>query len=762
MRSCETPLVRGTLAFLACLAWCGAVGSPPHVGPGVALFLLGCVAPGAIRIWVAMAGVALVLGSVHGLGGSPTAPHPDRPTTVWGHIVSAVETEEGRTAARVAPRVYRQKGSARVLAEPFRTSLPGSVLVSPGARVRVQGYLRPGMPLANGNRATCGEKRLFVKSPRLVRSEASGSWLSRPLEALRSRLERAGAAHLSRPGPRGLFPALLLGRTDRLPDEMLLGLRRSGLGHLLAVSGLHVGLVAAGAFLLGGLWSRRHGSWLAILATIGYAALVGPRPSVVRAAVMVLVAIGAGSMARRASGVECLAVAVVGLLFTQPDLVRDLSFRLTCSAVAAILLLGPRFEARWLDRPLWLRRSLAVSLAAQLGTMPWTASSFFHVSPAAPVLNLVAVPCTALLLGSYMLWGLCGLVAPALAAWTAPAVDLLSFPLEVMAGWPAKTTLSAPVAWSVPVALGVAAAAVGILRLARRALLVVVAIGLVASVLGGNRAPRAYQVWMLDVGQGESLLLSSPKGVVLVDGGGWRAPGFGPRHLLPALARLGVRRVDAVIVSHVDRDHCGGLAEVAVLLPVREAWMTPAALRHPCGRSVAGRAGAVRLLWRGERATAAGWSFETLHPPPGRRGAGNEDSLVLMAVGAANRILLTGDIGERTEREILRRWEPSRLGADLLKVAHHGSRFSSSLDWLRTVRPSVALVSSGVGNLYDHPAAETLRRLASVRAATLSTRRLGRVGLELASHGRTRLISVAVPRHTCGPVAAEGRVTMWR
>ena len=244
---------------------------------------------------------------------------------------------------------------------------------------------------------------------------------------------------------------------------------------------------------------------------------------------------------------------------------------------------------------------------------------------------------------------------------------------------------------------------------------------------------------MLDVGQGDAVLIRDGNRSLLVDGGGWSSGDFGGRVLVPALAAEGVRRLDALVLTHPDRDHCAGLLDLVDYLPARELWLAPGAAASSCGRALALRPGPrLRLLWRGERAALGGWRFEALHPPPGGGGDDNDRSLVLLATAAGRRVLLTGDIEAAAERELVAA-QREALRADVLKVAHHGSKTSTTPAFLAAVAPRLALISSGLNNPYGHPHPTVVARLAERGVPTLRTAAAGMVVVRFAAGSGLRV-----------------------
>lgn len=712
--------------------------------------------------------------------------HADRPVAALVGSGSPWRRTAHGWSARVELRRLRQGRAVERVRLPVFLTLPGDEPPPiPGTRLRVRGYLVRRSGFFNGGPVEPGTWRLSVPSRRFVTMEEKPGPLARLSHALRQGVEETLDEAPAGPGV-ALARALILGDPSHLAPEVVRGLRRSGLGHLLALSGLHLGLAAGLAWLLAaGLRLPRCVRWLLVGLTVTlYPLLAGPRPSLLRAAVLVTAGTAALALERPPAPANALGLAMGLLVLHRPSLVGNLGFQLTVAATWGILVLAPW----WANRPPFpsaasegsggsgARRSpwarigalLAVPVAAQIATLPWTLPAFHGVSPLAPLLNLVAVPWTSLVLALDFAWLTLAALAPGWGEISTPVLDLLAAPLA----WPAR----APAApwWFLPLDLPGGAAAALALGVAaglglparwrpggrRWALLAVAtaALGcvpwLAAVQHDGEHGAPPFRLVLLDVGQGDAVLVQDGPRAVLVDGGGFvggfdYGGGLGSRVLLPALLRLGVRRLDAMVLTHGDRDHCGGLVELTSWLPVEEVWVVPEARRGSCAQALVATPGVtVRRIAAGGRGKIGRWRWSALHPLLGdeRLGERNGRSLVLALQAGADgkRVLLTGDLDAAGEARLLGRFRgPARhrLAADILKVAHHGSRSSTGLPFLAAVfgsrsaaapRP-LALISAGRGNPFGHPAAEVLERLERYRARVRRTDREGRI---LVSVGR--------------------------
>lgn len=611
-----------------------------------------------------------------------------------------------------------------------------------GTSLRVKAYLGRSPGFANRSPVPPGPWRIRVKSRSLMEVESPPGPVSRLSAALRGRVEKG--YRLSGPDSPGkaLARALVLGDASAFPLEWKRGLRVTGLYHLLSVSGVHVALVAGAVWLLAG-WLPRVPRLILMLVAIGlYLLLVGPLPALVRAAVMGFLTVTALLAERPPAAVNALGWAVILLVLERPDVVQSVAFQLTVSATAGLLLLGPLLAERWSRLPHWLSSALAASVGAQLLTIPWALPRFHLLSPLAPLFNLPAVPWTGLALAASLLWTGIAVFSPDLAGTLLPVLDFLAAPFS----WPART---GPSMW-LPVPLVLSPLLAWLLTLMAALLLVarwrwIGLAGLVLLFSCNFPKDRGVELAMLDVGQGDAILLRDGDRAMLVDGGGWRTGDLGGRVLLPALLSEGVRRLDAVVMTHPDLDHCGGLVDIAAYLPVREVWMGPGWDSEGCAGRLSSLPGTrVRLLWAGERASLGRWALRVLHPERDEDRGTNERSLVIRGDALGRSFLLTGDIESWAEMRLLSCCE-KEVRADVLKVAHHGSKTSSTESFLDAAQPRLALVSAGVNNLYRHPSPVILDRLAERGIRVLRTDRDGMVLIRL-FYGRTSIELPGVPR----------------
>jgi len=586
--------------------------------------------------------------------------------------------------------------------------------------VRVEGRVaRP-----EGARLPGGFDRRAWLRGRGVRAELRDVRLleHRPLPSgLRDRV-RANLLRGLTPEAAALARALTLGERAALAGDVQ-AFRRAGLAHALALSGLHVGILVGFFVLLAAPLGR--GRYLAALALlVGYLALVGPSPSLLRAALMA----GVWLLARAAGLVEVplaslLALALGVQLVLTPYAVESLSFQLSYLAVLGIALVLPLLpqRPRW---KAWLFGALGLTLAAQAATLPLVLDRFGYLPLASPLANLVLLP----LVGLLVPLGFLKAALPALSGMLAVpfnlSADLLLGGVRLLARLPGLHWGAIDTGGYALYYLALAPLVLAghrFLRL-RTALALAATATLAAAMSAGAVRP---DVWFLDVGQGDAALVRLPGGVeILVDAGHtWDARG-----LARALAALGVDDLDLAVGTHPDADHTGGLPELLELVPVGALALGPPKPGDPLDTRLrtAARTNGVPVLevHRGRVLRVGGAELHFLHPPPAAPGKDNDRSLVFVLEYRGRRLLFTGDAPGRHALA----WRPQRV--DVLKVAHHGAADGTTDALLRRFRPRIAWI--GVGpNAFGHPDPGVLERLAAWNVRVLRADRDGSVRLPL-------------------------------
>lgn len=569
------------------------------------------------------------------------------------------------------------------------------------------------------------------------------------------RRDLARGLRLALPEPQSsLAEGVLLGNRAALPNDVEADLNASSTSHLVVVSGANVVLVSAFCgFVCSLVTGRRRALLLSIVAIAAYGLLVGASPPVVRAMIMGVLLVVARAAGRRSDGATAILSAAAIMAALDPLVIRDVSFQLSFAATAGIMLLaGPLQRAFIAAAGRVLRRDqvprvvgplvaepLAVTIAAMIATAPLLAFYFGRVSVVAIPANVLIVPAFPFILLASLLAAVGGLFPFGHIALGAPAYLLLSYWLKVAsvlsslpgasldvgeASWAALAAYAAIAValwWLLPRLRRIEGAALAPsrpggwrpLRAAALAGVPMVALAGSAFVLMPS-GPSRLEVTVLDVGQGDAILIETPSGRnVLVDGG----PGPAVVRGLSDALSWRDRRIDLVVLTHPQADHATGLIDVFARYDVRRV----------AGGLASGDAGIVERAFmaaavregRDIEYVRAGTTFDLgggvlleVLAPTGATASDaspNNRAVVLRLVYGDVSFLLTGDIEADAESALIA--SGADLSATVLKVPHHGSATSSTQAFLDAVQPSVSVVSAGRDNRYGHPRAEVVARL---------------------------------------------------
>ncbi len=580
------------------------------------------------------------------------------------------------------------------LKQPFGFSNPG-------------GFDYEGWLFQNSIRAT-GYIRLSTDNQFLGQTE--GQWVNRIRQEIQKLLHKGLENHPMA----SMIPALAIGDKQAITTEDWQVFQRSGVAHLMAISGLHIGLVAAfGLFI--GRWSysllvstklqivpaQQVGLWCGFAVAVFYSALAGFTLPTQRALIMIAIVFLLRGSGRRGAFIDQLLLAMLGLLVWDPLSINNAGFYLSFGAVFLIIF-GCSGRAGQKSR--WWRYG-RTSVIVSIGLLPILVIHFGQHPLWSPVANMLAVPWVSLTTIPLVLLGtLCATVSDDLARtlWKLAADSLLCiWPfLQWISNLPyAKLSLGSIDIWKMLLT------GIGILILMLPAGIPARWLGLfclLPAVLHEPQRPEqnTFIISLLDVGQGLSAVIETQQHLLVFDTGAKFSDRFntGEAVIAPFLASRAHKHIDMLVISHGDNDHIGGAEGLRQQIDVKRI-LTSVPERFvdadDCDSQQA-------WLWDGVM-------FEIIYPPPGSDFSGNNASCVLRVSTGGHAVLLTGDIERKAERRLLNT-QTAALRADIIVVPHHGSQTSSSEDFIDKIQPEIALFPVGYRNRYHFPAKEIMKR----------------------------------------------------
>ena len=557
--------------------------------------------------------------------------------------------------------------------------------------------------------------------------------------------------------------AILLGQRTGVEADILNDFRNAGTLHILAVSGLHVGFIililqsVLMFFPLGKRWQ----SVLLIVIVLVYILITGARPPVLRAGIFACLYYFGITIQRRRDTWNILGVAALLILLMNPGTLFDPGFQLSFTAIAGILYFKGTMQpiicnSEGMAEPfsfLWLwRQSISLffmSAGAFFGTSFFMACHFHYLVPGGIFTSLIIVPLATLTVGLGLAELLIGSMIFPLGSAIGATNDVLIqtiFAINRFAGdvsfmrfiighheiiWVFISMISVfffITTYTKPQFFRITVGSTGILVLTVWA-------------MWWNRPAPVMSVTFLDVGQGDATVISFPDDTHwLIDGGNsWDTGDAGNRHVIPYLRWAGIRKLDGVFLSHPNRDHYGGLESVMRHVEVGKFYETIDSqqfivedefynLLHTKGieRKLIEAGDSIKINKSSHQEdTSEDWRMFVLSPsfrldPDSYYGNTNDISLTLLIQYGHTKLLITSDIGFEQENKLLEKYG-SFLDSDILKVGHHGSKYSSDINFLEVVSPQYSVISSGRFNSYGHPAPETLQRLKKVTSEILRT-----------------------------------------
>ena len=640
--------------------------------------------------------IAIVLGAtimsirITALDSSAIKQFQDTVTTVELQVT----TDPNRVVPKVfgssfAPISYSFMGQALRVDDRYSMRIPVRVIVSnksvetllPGQKIRVQAKV---LESKEGRVAAL----LIVKQRVEVITEPSrwAKGLAHIRLGLRSATggEDAGA----------LIPGMVIGDTSKQSVEFKNQMRRSGLTHLVAVSGANFAIVSA--FVLWGMqFVFRKVNYRLIATAIALAAfiaLVRPSPSVLRAAAMAAVLLVAFGTRQGRDPLPALGFAIAAVVILDPFQACDAGFALSVLATAGLLLLAPKIKPKFLAPPIAAMAFCAPVIVALSG----------YISPMSIIANVLAAPAVAPIT---IVGFIAALVSP-FAPWLSHLLILCVKPLAIWIVWVAKWSAAFPVFTLKTGLYGFLIVAVLILAIyLGRAKVAIVLLIVVITFSWAQRFPAGdWQIANCDIGQGDAMVINLKQHrAIVID------VGPDPQLIDRCLRQLGVKEIPLLILTHIHADHVGGLAGAGKNRKIGTTWYGD--------------------VFAGTRATIEDVKIEVKWPDRAGEYTPNNSSIAVLFTSPNFTLFAAGDIEPPVQSQLV-----SRIGeVDIYKVAHHGSRFQD-LDLMRELSPQIAVISVGATNTYGHPAPATISALTQLGAKVLRTDIDGAVAIKATSH----------------------------
>ncbi len=696
----------------------------------------------------------------------PVAIKEGQPAVLSGTVLSCEPLADDTADGKGCRMLIRTDTGSRVLAE-YSSDLSGQV--PEGCRIEGKGVITKPKTARNPG---CFDYALYLRGRRvysccrLEKARLGGvesAW-RRFYAVRRQALEQALTPYLSEE-QRAVLNAMLFGSKSLLQEETYTAFQRNGTAHVLAVSGLHVGMLYSLYLWFFGRKRSLAGHAVLALLLFSYAALAGFSPSVVRAGTMIGIHTAGRALHARYDMLTGTMTAAALILAVSPYQLLESGFQLSFLAVLLLAFLQPVCEKRWL--PAWTARLkehgcrertaaaaesagkwLLPLLLMQAGMMPLTAYLFNYWSLSAFAANLPLVFLASMIVpaGILLLLVLC---LPAGAIFVPLVGALLRRLLAGILYWNRLTYLDgalsfdtvSPPRWVLFLFYGLLFLLLSEwtqIRLARgevrrcfsAAAVLAVCIAVSAAALASGFAQA--DIVFVDVGQGDCVHVRADAHTdLLLDGGGSKDYDVGRKTVKPYLLKNRVRRIDAAVVTHLDLDHYGGIVSLCrdgmvdtLILYEGNAGDLPA-IAAQCGMPE----DRIRLAGAGD-SIRAGCVTVCFVGPLHKGGPENEQSLVMVVEKEGRKVVITGDVGAETEKAMADYYQNGELDGDILQVPHHGSRFSSSETLLEAVTPSAAVVQVGY-NHYGHPAAEVLARYEAAGIRVYRNDLDGAVGIDL-------------------------------
>lgn len=533
--------------------------------------------------------------------------------------------------------------------------------------------------------------------------------------------------------------ALTIGHKSNISTRQWQVLRNTGTSHLMAISGLHIGLVAGLVFFLVRklvpVWLLRFSSAAQFAAIISllvagfYALLAGFSVPTQRAFIMLLVFMSAILLKRPAFSINTLSLALIAVLLINPVSVLSVGFWLSFVAVIIIALVSssrietkPGIQASRL--PGWLSgwvKGIRIQWLIALGMLPLSVLLFQQGSIISPIANMLVIPLVGMLVVPMaLIASFTSVFSAEISSWLFTQASMLLSFVWLLLDWLAQSPFASWQRSAVPMQQSILALSGGLLLLMPRGFPLrysgIILLLPMLFYVPAKPARGDFWITVLDVGQGLSVLIETSEKALIYDTGARFSDRFdiGQRVVIPYLQYIGVQQIDTLMISHGDNDHAGGADSILQMAKVKKVLGEADAIKSHQQDGVMALPCKAGISWSWNMV-----SFEVLHPQK-KYSKTNNRSCVLKVWNDQYSLLLTGDIELKAEKHLLKQ-QQGKLTVDVLLVPHHGSNTSSSANLLEALKPGMAIVSAGYNNRFGHPTQKVLRRYSQLGIRVLNT-----------------------------------------
>lgn len=544
-----------------------------------------------------------------------------------------------------------------------------------------------------------------------------------------------------------ILKAILLGDKDYLPADIRKLFENTGTSHLLVISGTHLGLIGIAVYKLCKLIFRHFSvsAFISVSLLFLYTLMTGSGSSTLRAFTMYSVAVIGDILGRSIDLLTSLSFAAIIALLNNPLLIYDTGFILSHFAVLGIAIVYPFYVNHFQNKLPRFFNGIAVSLSITLFTLPVTLYFFYGFPVYSILLNIIFVPTAGVLIGLAFLSLMLSLIYLPLSILPA---SLCSAILELyirlnhfFLNQKALTLITGkPHLIQIIIYYTFLLTALYILPKIRLkyfySIYITEALTIILSlVLLCLHPQKGFHFLMLDIGQGDCLLMYDNSHCILMDAGSSDQTGIGDNKLLPALMSMGIKKIDLILITHTDMDHISSIPELLENAPqkglqIKAAGMTPQSLTTEQGQLLQTAFGNQNIklykIKKDDTFTLGKFAFSCLTPSPALTGTVNETSMTMLLQYQGFKALLCGDLEGIGEKELISQSPPA---VTLYKCAHHGSSGTNSTELLKQLKPLITFISCGADNRYQHPHPETLNRLSDLHSKIYITSQQGALEL---------------------------------